>query len=220
MIYLDYNATTPCDPEVVTAMLPYFTEKFGNAASKTHPYGWVADEAVNKARKQIASLINATESEIIFTSGSTEGCNLALKGVFESYASKGKHIITCVTEHKAVLDSCKHLEKLGADVSYLKVDKEGLIDLVALEQTIRPDTVLIAIMYSNNETGVIQPIKEIGAIAKKYKVLFFSDATQAVGKWNVDVIKDNGVLAIEKTLQALRVQKDTARHQPDGATHH
>lgn len=111
MIYLDYNATTPCDPEVVKAMLPYFTEKFGNAASKTHPYGWVADEAVSKARKQIASLINASESEIIFTSGSTEGCNLALKGVFELYASKGKHIVTCETEHKAVLDSCKHLRK-------------------------------------------------------------------------------------------------------------
>ncbi|HEY0299196.1 MAG TPA: aminotransferase class V-fold PLP-dependent enzyme [Arachidicoccus sp.] len=190
MIYLDYNATTPCDPEVVKAMLPYFTEKFGNAASKTHPYGWVADEAVSKARKQIASLINASESEIIFTSGSTEGCNLVLKGVFELYTSKGKHIITCETEHKAVLDSCKHLEKMGAEISYLKVDKEGLINLSELERTIRPDTVLIAIMYANNETGVIQPIREIGIIAKKHKLLFFSDSTQAIGKWKVDVVAD------------------------------
>lgn len=190
MIYLDYNATTPCDPDVMAAMLPYFSVKFGNAASKTHPYGWIADEAVNIARKQIAALINASEQEIIFTSGSTEGCNLALKGVFELYASKGKHIITCGTEHKAVLDSCRHLEQQGAEVSYLGVDKEGLIDLFELEKAIRPDTVLIAIMYANNETGVIQPIKEIGAIAKKHKVLFFSDATQAVGKHKVDVLED------------------------------
>jgi cysteine desulfurase len=231
MIYLDYNATTPCDPEVVTAMLPYFTEKFGNAASKTHPYGWVADEAVIKARKQVASLIHATEAEIIFTSGSTEGCNLALKGVFELYAAKGKHIITCETEHKAVLDSCKHLEKQGATISYLKVDKGGLINLAGLEAAIRPDTILIAIMYANNETGVIQPVKEIGALAKKHKVLFFSDATQAVGKWDVDVIEDNiDVLAMSahkfygpKGIGALYIRRKDPRAtlaaQIDGGGH-
>jgi len=173
MIYLDYNATTPCDPEVLKTMLPYFTEKFGNAASKTHPYGWVADEAVSKARKAIANLIHATDAEIIFTSGSTEGCNLALKGVFETYASKGNHIITCQTEHKAVLDTCRHLEKQGAEVTYLGVDEKGLIDLSKLEQAIKPETILIAVMYANNETGVIQPVKEIGNIAKRHKVLFF-----------------------------------------------
>jgi len=190
MIYLDYNATTPCDPEVVKAMLPYFTEKFGNAASRTHPFGWVADEAVKIAREQVAALIHASASEIIFTSGSTEGCNLALKGVAELYASKGRHIITCKTEHKAVLDSCRHLERQGWEVDYLDVDTAGRIDTGALEQAIRPDTVLISVMYANNETGVIQPVREIGAIAKKHKVLFFCDATQAVGKCTVDVTRD------------------------------
>jgi cysteine desulfurase len=190
MIYLDYNATTPCDTEVLKTMLPYFTEKFGNAASKTHPYGWVADEAVSKARKEIAGLINAADSEIVFTSGSTEGCNLALKGVFETYTSKGNHIITCRTEHKAVLDTCRHLEKQGADVTYLEVDKEGFINLSALEEAIKPETILIALMYANNETGVIHPVKEIGMIAKRHKVLFFSDATQAIGKCKVDVAED------------------------------
>jgi len=173
MIYLDYNATTPCDPEVLKSMLPYFTEKFGNAASKTHPYGWIADEAVTKARKEIAALINATDTEIIFTSGSTEGCNLALKGIFEMYASKGNHIITCETEHKAVLDTCRHLEKQGAEITYLKVDSKGKIDLSELERSIKEETILIAIMYANNETGVIHPVKEIGGIAKRHKVLFF-----------------------------------------------
>lgn len=191
MIYLDYNATTPCDPQVVETMLPYFSQKFGNAASKTHPYGWVADEAVQKARKQVAQLIHATEQEIIFTSGSTEGCNLAIKGVFEWYGVKGNHIITCVTEHKAVLDTCKQLEKKGASVTYLPVGPDGLIDLAGLEVAIKPETVLIAIMYANNETGVIQPVKAIGAIAKKHKVLFFSDATQAAGKIPVDVQQDD-----------------------------
>ncbi len=154
-------------------MLPYFSEKFGNAASKTHPYGWIADEAVSKARKQVAQLIQATEQEIIFTSGSTEGCNLAIKGVFETYSVKGNHIITCVTEHKAVLDSCKHLEQQGAEITRLPVGPGGLIDLQELEAAIRPETILIAIMYANNETGVLQPVKAIGTIAKKHKILFF-----------------------------------------------
>jgi cysteine desulfurase len=191
MIYLDYNATTPCDPEVVDTMLPYFSQKFGNAASKTHPFGWIADEAVEKARRQIASMLNAGTEEIIFTSGSTEGCNLALKGVFEKYAVKGKHIITCATEHKAVLDACAHLERLGAEVTYLGVGHDGLIDLDELENAIRPDTILIAIMYANNETGVIQPVAEIGAMARKHQVLFFTDATQAAGKIKMDVVANN-----------------------------
>jgi cysteine desulfurase len=190
-IYLDYNATTPCDPQVLEVMLPYFSEQFGNAASRSHSFGWQAEEAVEYAREQVARLIGADPKEIIFTSGATEGDNLALKGVFEMYAGKGNHIITCVTEHKAVLDTCKHIEKLGGEVTYLPVNKEGLIDLQQLEAAITPRTVLIAIMYANNETGTIQPIKEIGAIAKKHHVIFFTDATQAVGKIPVDVIKDD-----------------------------
>lgn len=191
MIYLDYNATTPCDPVVVEAMLPYFTQKFGNAASRTHPYGWIADEAVEQARKQVAGLINAAPQEVVFTSGSTEGCNLALKGIFEMYAAKGKHIITCATEHKAVLDTCKHLERQGAEITYLTVGPDGLINPEVLQKAIRPDTILIAVMYANNETGVIQPVKQIGAIARRYKVLFFTDATQAAGKVRIDVQEEN-----------------------------
>jgi len=191
MIYLDYNATTPCDDEVVKAMLPYFSQKFGNAASRTHSFGWVADEAVVKARKQVAQLIHAVEQEIIFTSGATEGCNLALKGIYELYAVKGKHIITCLTEHKAVLDSCKSLAERGAEITYLPVDENGIIDLAVLENAIRPDTILIAIMYANNETGVVQDIAAIGRLAKKHNVIFFTDATQAVGKLTVDVEADN-----------------------------
>lgn len=189
-IYLDNNATTPMDPRVLEAMIPYFTEHFGNAASRNHPFGWEAEEAVDYAREQVAQLIGADPKEIIFTSGATEGDNLAIKGVFEMYASKGNHIITAVTEHKAVLDTCKHIEKLGGDVTYLQVNAEGLIDLKELEAAIKPATILIAIMYANNEVGVIQPVKEIAAIAKKHGVLFFTDATQAAGKIPVDVIKD------------------------------
>lgn len=189
-IYLDNNATTPMDPRVLEAMLPYFTEKFGNAASRNHAFGWVAEEAVDYAREQVAKLIHADPKEIIFTSGATESDNLAIKGVYEMYAAKGNHIITCTTEHKAVLDTCKHIEKLGGSVTYLEVQPDGLIDLAQLEAAITPQTILITIMYGNNEIGVIQPIKEISAIAKKHGILFFTDATQAVGKIPVDVIAD------------------------------
>ena len=189
-IYLDNNATTPMDPRVLETMLPYFVEKFGNAASRSHPYGWIAEEAVDYAREQVASLINADPKEIIFTSGATEADNLALKGVFEMYATKGNHIITCTTEHKAVLDSCKHIEKLGGQVTYLEVQPDGLIDLQELENAITDKTILIAIMYGNNEIGVVQPIREISKIARKHGVLLFTDGTQAVGKIPVDVMAD------------------------------
>lgn len=189
-VYLDNNATTPMDPRVLDAMLPYFIEKFGNAASNSHQFGWIAAEAVDYAREQIAKLINAEPNEIIFTSGATEGDNLAIKGVFETYATKGNHIITCTTEHSAVLDTCKHLEKLGAEITYLPVQPDGLIDLQDLEKAITAKTILIAVMYGNNVTGVIQPIREISAIARKHSVLFFTDATQAVGKIPVDVHAD------------------------------
>ena len=189
-IYLDHNATTPMDPRVLEAMIPYFTENFGNAASRNHSFGWHAEEAVDYAREQVAQLINADPKEIIFTSGATEGDNLAIKGVYEMYASKGNHIITCTTEHKAVLDTCKHLEKLGAEVTYLEVQPDGLVDLKQLEAAMRPTTILVAIMYANNEIGVVQPIKEISAIAKKHGALLFTDGVQAVGKIPVDVIAD------------------------------
>ena len=189
-IYLDHNATTPMDPRVLEAMLPYFVENFGNAASRNHSFGWQAEEAVDYAREQIAQLIGADPKEIIITSGATEGDNLGIKGVFEMYATKGNHIITCTTEHKAVLDTCKHLEKLGAEVTYLEVQPDGLIDLKQLEAAMKPTTILVAIMYANNEIGVIQPVKEISAIAKKHGALFFTDAVQAVGKIPVDVIAD------------------------------
>ena len=189
-IYLDNNATTPMDPRVLEAMTPYFLEHFGNAASRNHPFGWEAEEAVDYAREQVAKLIGADPKEIIFTSGATEGDNLAIKGVYEMYASKGNHIITATTEHKAVLDTCKHIEKIGGEVTYLKVNAEGLIDLKELEAAIKPTTILIAIMYANNEIGTVQPVREIAAIAKKNGVLFFTDAVQAVGKIPVDVNKD------------------------------
>ena len=190
-VYLDNNATTPVDPRVLEAMMPFFQEHFGNAASRNHSFGWEAEEAVDYAREQVAKLIGAEPKEIIFTSGATEADNLAIKGVYEMYASKGNHIITATTEHKAVLDTCKHVEKLGGEITYLGVKENGLIDLKELEAAIKPSTILIAIMYANNETGVIHPIKEIGAIAKKNGVLFFTDATQALGKLQIDVTKDN-----------------------------
>ena len=189
-IYLDNNATTPMDPRVLEAMLPYFTEVYGNAASRNHPFGWQAEEAVDYAREQVAKLIGADPKEIIFTSGATEGDNLAIKGVFDMYQSKGNHIITCTTEHKAVLDTCKHIEKEGGEVTYLEVQPDGLVDLEALEAAIRPTTILIAIMYANNEIGVVEPVREISALARKHGILFFTDATQAVGKIPVDVNKD------------------------------
>ncbi len=189
-IYLDHNATTPMDPRVLEAMIPYFVENFGNAASRNHSFGWHAEEAVDYAREQVAQLIGADPKEIIFTSGATEGDNLGIKGVYEMYASKGNHIITCTTEHKAVLDTCKHLEKSGAEVTYLEVQPDGLIDLKQLEAAMKPTTILVAIMYANNEIGVVQPVKEIAAIAKKHGALFFTDGVQAVGKIPVDVIAD------------------------------
>jgi cysteine desulfurase len=190
-IYLDNNATTPVDPQVLEAFLPFYTTYFGNAASRNHSYGWQAAEAVNRAREQVAELINADPSEITFTSGATESDNLAIKGVFETYASKGRHIITTNIEHKAVLDTCKHLEKQGAEVTYLPVNANGVIAASQVEAAIRPDTILIAVMYANNEIGTIMPITDIGAIAKKHGVLFFTDATQAVGKIPVNVSSGN-----------------------------
>jgi len=182
LIYLDNNATTPTDPRVVKAMLPYFNQFHGNAASRNHPFGWKAEEGVDEARQQIAELIQVDPREIIFTSGATESDNLALKGVFEMYSRKGNHIITLKTEHKAVLDSCKKIEKMGGEVTYLDVMDDGLVDLEALEAAIKENTILVSIMYANNETGVIQPMKEIGEICARKGVLFMSDATQAVGK--------------------------------------
>lgn len=182
LIYLDNNATTPTDPRAVEAMLPFFYDIPGNAASRNHPFGWKAEEAVEYAREQIANLIDVDPKEIIFTSGATESDNLAIKGVFEMYASKGNHIITTKTEHKAVLDACKRVEKMGGQVTYLDVKNDGLIDLGELEAAITDKTILISIMWANNETGVIQPMKAIGDICKKHGILFMSDAVQAVGK--------------------------------------
>ena len=194
-VYMDNHATTPVDPRVLEAMLPYFTNQFGNAASRNHSFGWQAEQGVDTAREQVAALINATSKEIIFTSGATESDNLAIKGVAEMYREKGNHIITAVTEHKAVLDTCKRLEKHGCQVTYLPVSKEGLIDLDELRAAITDKTVLITIMYANNEIGVLQPIEEIGKIAKEKKVLFHTDAVQAAGKVPFDVQKMNVDLA-------------------------
>jgi len=190
-IYMDYHATTPMDPRVFAAMKPYFMETFGNSASRNHSFGWEAEEAVEKSRKQIADLIGATPKEIVFTSGATESNNLALKGVAEMYAEKGNHIITAATEHKAVLDTCKRLEKHGIRVTYLPVQANGLVDLDMLKEAITDKTILVSIMYANNEIGVLQNMTEIGKIAKAKGVLVHSDATQAVGKVPVNVIKDN-----------------------------
>jgi cysteine desulfurase len=189
-IYLDNSSTTPVDPRVLEAMIPYFTEHFGNAASRSHPFGWAAEDAVDIARGQVAKLINASDKEIIFTSGATEANNLALKGVFDMYSRKGNHIITVTTEHKAVLDAAKHIEKMGGEVTYLKVDGQGNIDLNELEAAITDKTILVAVMYANNEMGTIHPIRQIADIAHKKGTLLFTDATQAVGKISVDVERD------------------------------
>ena len=231
IIYLDYNSTTPVDHRVLETMLPWFTEKFGNAASRSHAIGWEAEEAVTIAREQIAKLIGSVKEEIVFTSGATESINLAVKGVAEVYASKGNHIITCVTEHKAVLDTCAALEKKGVAVTYLPVNEKGMIDLNDLQKAITPSTILIALMYANNETGVIHPVKQIGAIAKEKKLLFFCDATQAVGKITVDVVMDDiDLMAFSshkiygpKGIGALYVRRKnprvTIKSQIDGGGH-
>lgn len=230
-VYLDYNATTPCDERVVEAMLPYFSKYYGNAASRSHRLGWQAEEAVDYARQQVARLVGAEPQEIIFTSGATEADNLAIKGIFELYSSRGNHIITAKTEHKAVLDTCHHLEKLGAEITYLDVDADGIISLDALTAAIRPTTILISIMYANNETGVIQPVKEIGTIAKKQGVLFFSDGVQATGKIPVNVLADEiDIMAMSahkmygpKGIGALYVRRKNPRvrltAQMDGGGH-
>ncbi len=190
-IYLDNHSTTPMDPRVLEAMMPFFGARFGNAASRNHSFGWEAEEAVEKARTQCADIIGANKKEIVFTSGATESNNLALKGVAEMYAERGNHIITAATEHKAILDACKRLEKQGCKVTYLPVKPDGLVDLDMLREAITDKTILVSIMYANNEIGVIQPMKEIGSICKERGVLFHTDATQAVGKIPVNVIADN-----------------------------
>lgn len=227
-IYLDNNATTPMDPRVFEAMRPWFMEHFGNAASATHLFGWEARDAVDHAREQVASLIGASAKEIVFTSGATESDNLGIKGLAQGRRLEGVggisgsgHIITCVTEHKAVIDTCKYLESVGVDVTWLPVDARGLINLEDLEKAFRPDTALVAIMYANNETGVIQPVREIGAITHRHGAVFFCDATQAVGKIPVDVSNDGiDVMAFTahklygpKGIGALYINRKSAAKQ-------
>jgi cysteine desulfurase len=231
-IYLDYNATTPVDERVLEKMLPYFSENFGNASSRSHLYGWTAQEAVETAREQVANLLNCQAKEIVFTSGATESNNLAIKGLFELFYLQKKHTITVQTEHKAVLDVCLSLEKKGCEVTYLKPDSSGLVSIEQIENAIRPDTFLISIMYANNEIGSVQPIKEIGKLAREHDILFHTDATQAIGKIEVDVIKDNidllslsghkfyapkgiGALYINKQSKATRMiaQMDGGKHE-------
>ena len=228
-IYMDYNATTPLDKKVLDAMLPYLTEHFGNAASRSHAYGWKAAEAVDTARQQVAALLGVSSKEIVFTSGATEAVNLAIKGVFEANQHKGKHIITIKTEHKAVLDTCQHLERLGGEVTYLDVDAKGNISLENLEKAIKKETILISVMAANNEIGVISPIKEIAKIAHQHGVLFHSDATQAIGKIPINVLEEEidllnfsghklygpkgvGALYIRKKLNII-AQQDGGKHE-------
>ena len=230
-IYLDNNSTTPLDPRVLEAMMPYLTDVFGNAASRNHPFGWAAEEGVDYAREQIAKLIACDPKEIIFTSGATESDNLGIKGVFEMYSQKGNHVITCTTEHKAVLDTCKHLEKLGGRVTYLPVDEKGLISLEELEAAMTPETILVTIMYGNNETGTINNIREITRIAHSHGALFMTDGTQAVGKIPVDVNADGiDIMAFTahkmygpKGIGALYVRRKNPRvkvtAQMDGGGH-
>ncbi len=230
-IYMDNHATTPLDPRVFETMRPYFTEVFGNAASRNHSFGWQAEEATEKARKQVGDLIGATAKEIVFTSGATESNNLALKGVAEMYAEKGNHIITAATEHKAILDTCKRLEKEGVRVTYLPVQTNGLVDLDQLRAAITDKTILVSIMYANNEIGVVQNIREIGKIAKERGVLVHTDGTQAAGKIPVDVTKDNiDIMSISahkmygpKGVGALYVRRRNPRvqltAQMDGGGH-
>lgn len=231
-IYLDYNATTPVDKQVLKKMLPFFSETFGNSASRSHLFGWTAQEAVENAREHVATLLNAESKEIIFTSGATEANNLAVKGLFENNYPTKKHIITVKTEHKAVLDVCQNLEKWGAEVTYLQPDSTGLIAVQQVEDAIRDDTFLISVMYANNEIGTIQPIKEIGELARKHDIIFHSDATQAVGKIEIDVQKNKidllslsghklygpkgiGALFIKKNSKAskLMAQMDGGKHE-------
>jgi len=220
-IYMDNHATTPMDPRVLEAMLPYFTDKFGNAASRNHSFGWAGEEAVENARQQVASLIGATAKEIIFTSGATESDNLMIKGAVEMYREKGNHIITQAIEHKAVLDTCKNLEKHGFEVTYLPVQRDGRVDPEDVRKAIKPTTILICVMYANNEIGVINPIQEIGKIAKEHGIVFAVDGVQAAGKVPVDVQKDNiDLLAISahkmygpKGVGALFVRRRNPRVQ-------
>ena len=211
---MDNHATTPCDPRVVVAMLPYFFDKFGNAASRSHEFGWEAEEAVERAREQVAAAIGASSREIVFTSGATESDNLALKGIVEMYADKGNHIITLPTEHKAIIDTAKYLESQGTEVTWLGVDENGLIDLDELRAAIRDDTILISIMAANNEIGVVQPIKEIGALAKEKGIVFHTDAAQAVGKLT-DSPDTQVVRPLRLTSEHLHVQPHRGHQQAD-----